>query len=464
MKVCVFVAIFSVLLAAAASAQTLTGEPELLVARGEVIDGRVVGRVRQGGVDVDGNVASQPDEDGIGTLLVVTTNGVSSVIASTGDTAPGGGLIESINDHTEREGDLVLYLAGSIDDDVENFSGESALLLRDLNESDPEVIIRTNSTLLPGRDVPFTDLRASVGFSMASVRIALVGSYSDGNIIDGVFIEGVYLWENGVLSTLVDTEDAFGGLPFVFFNDAKPDKNGPGILFWAERRDGGDRVESVFLYENGNLLELISSGQPFPGSVSTIDSIGTPDIDGGRVVARLQGSGGEEGVFIIDTQGSTTLVADLTTPLPDTPTNSGPATSFEDQVGIAGSLVFFRAERAVNEPEVHLWRDGIIESAVLAGDQLDGRTVIGDTSDIERHSLSRNFLTIVLEFSEGPDALYRIPLFQSDVEPPPVGPPPGGSAIQPVPLPWAGTVLGLMLLLLGGHALRQKRQAAVSNG
>ncbi|MEM1141525.1 MAG: hypothetical protein AAGI88_02985 [Pseudomonadota bacterium] len=419
-----------------ALAQSIAGEPERLYVLGDIVDGETISSIREGSIDTAGNGASQPSATGT-SLIVASTGSVNTIIARRGDAAPGGGLYELLGDHTERDGDNVLFLAGNIDADITNRAGERALLLRNLNQPMAEIIVRTNLTTVPGRAVLFTGLNSTEGYGFSAGRIAFTGLFTDGSAG-----EGVYLWENGTLSTLVDTDDTFQGLPFLNFDDAMPDRNGPGIVFRSTLDDGGSDVRAVFVYEGGNLVQLSAEGDPYPGTASTITDFGTPDIDAGRVALLINGSGGESGVFIIDAQGNPTLVADLNTPLPDTAANTGSPTFISDRVGITGDTVAFNAGRAAPEPEFWLWRDGIIEQAVSAGDVVDGLTITSTGTGFERHSVSSAGVVLEVRFANGSEGLYRVPLVQAE---PTIG--------QPIPLSGSG-LLAVLLLLMGGRALR----------
>ncbi|MEM1412534.1 MAG: hypothetical protein AAGH19_09255 [Pseudomonadota bacterium] len=454
MKTILLSSILTVLVTSTASAQTLVGPAERLWQIGDSIDGELVTFIREGSVDEMDNVASfitANDEDSV---IIATVDGVPTIIIREGDAIPGGGFVESFSEHTGRLGDLVLYHGSRIDDDPTNRSGDEALLLQDVNVSVPTVIARTGVTLVPGRTVSFESISTTQGFGLGGGRVAFSASFVDG--VDG---RGVYLWENGAMSTIADTDDSFGGLPFTRFDNAKPDENGSGIVFDASRDDAGTSVRSVFVAEGGSLTELISTGDPFPGSSGMISRVGRPDIDGGRVVVRLEGSAGEDGVFIVDTQGNTTLVADLNTPLPDSAGDTGPATRFQDQVGIGGNLVFFRAARPVAGLATWIWGNGTFEPVLPSGEILDGREVDEVSGNVERHSMSRNALVVEVLFDGSADGIYRIPLSQPVIDPPPVTPPPGPSSVQPVPLPGVAAVLAVLLLLFGGRALRARQHA-----
>ena len=445
MKVIASIALICFLLSSSAFAQTIVGDAERLWGVGDTIDGETLTTIREGGVDDAGNVASNPtastDVGGSGQLIVTTINDVPTVIARRGDTVPGGDFIESFSDHVERVGDFVLYIANRLDDDPDNGAGDDALLLRNLNDPDPIVVARTNVTTVPGRTVPFTSIFRSEGFGLGQDgRMAFAAEF-----VDGTTGEGVYWWDNGVLSKIADTDDSFDGSTFTDFDNAKADENGTGIVFEA-RRDG-DAIESIYLFDGSSLIELISTNDFFPGSTNTIDGFSVPDIDGGRVVVQIRGNGGEQGIFVIDGSGDVTLVADLNTPLPDSPLNTGPAEFFIEW-GIGGEVVYFVAIRPVNNSaDVMVWRNGLIERVLSEGDLLDGLTVTSPQSSMNRQGISRTALAMNVSFGDQGRALYQFSLSQSPQE------------ALPVPLPWVSVPLAILLALFGAGFTRQRSQA-----
>ncbi|MEM1141526.1 MAG: hypothetical protein AAGI88_02990 [Pseudomonadota bacterium] len=446
MKKSLGMALLALALSSTSNAQSIVGEAERLWGEGDTIDGNMITEISEGAVDGAGNVISRPGATlamgGEGQIIVTTINGVPTVIAREGDAAPGGDIIEGFDNHVERLGDLVLYVASDLDDNPNNGDGDRALLLRDLNETDPVVIARTGVTAVPGRAVTFDQIRSGEGFGMGrGGRIAFAGRFEDGG--SG---SGVYLWDNGSLSKIVDTDESVRGTQFNGFDHAKVDENGSGVVFFA-RRDSG-AIGSIFLFAGGDLIELISTTDDYPGSVSSIFDLGEPDIDGGKVSVLVEGSGGERGIFIFDGQGNTTLVADLNTPLPDSPQNTGPATGFADELGIGGDIVYFEATRPNGSNEIMVWRNGLIERLPSQGDVLDGRELEITASRLERHSMSRSAIVIVASFVDGTEALYRVPLSAAPSSTPATG----------IPIPWLGFPLGCLLLLIGALSLRRQRQ------
>ena len=422
-----------------AQAQTslIIRDVERIVGEDDIIDGETLGSLDAAGVDSDGNIAVEArNPSGVsGDAVVVVTDGEASIITIIGDPVPGGGIVERIDDHVERVGNRVLYTAERVDDDPTNVAGVDVLLLRDLAMPDAEVVVRVDTTLVPGRAVPFDFLPQAEGYGLSSNQVAFVGSYDDGGVG-----QGVYLHENGVLSTLIDTDDTIDGVAIENFRNAMPDENGPDILFQADLV-GGD--QGLFVYRGGQVIERLGTGDSVPNSAATFTEFGEADIDAGNIVVQAVDSNGDEGIYLINSQGEITVVADQTTPLPEGFVDTGPAVDgFLDAPGIAGPFVFFVARRETFS-EVMIWQNGLIERMPNRGDIVDGQEVSTTSGNLNRHNLADGFMTLDLSFIDDTEATYRVRF--------------GAPEPTAVPLPAVASILALLLVLTAGLALTRTR-------
>jgi len=378
------------------------------------------------GVDDDGNTGSETTLDaGVDAITAVIDGTLRTISIGGVSTLPGTAeVIGNHDDYFMISNSQVLFQArniGATSDDAHVFGNHLGL----------EVVARENVTQVPDQPAgtTFDDLPNTEDMGTDGTRVIFVGRFSGTE-------RGVYLYEAGARSTVVDTGDSFGGMPFNFLRDATVD--GDGIVFVAER--GGAAVTALFLYESGVLTELISTDDNVPGTGSLVTSIGEPDIDAGRVIIKLEGAGGEEGIYLIDDEGIT-LIVDLDTPLPGGPS----ASDIHQGPGIGGGFVGFRAERG-NGSEAFVWHDGHIARVLSPGDSLDGQTVTSVGSQ-NRPFVADGFMALDVDFGNDFEAIYRFAL--EPIENP-----------LPVPLLHTAPLLVLLLLVTGlFFASRIKRRA-----
>ena len=322
-------------------------------------------------VDDSGNVAAEISED-IYAMVDGQLRGIA-VVGETGYPEDDTILLELTDDHVEISNGRVAFEGRFA---LERGGTEDVLMLGD--GIDLVAILAENFTEVPGepKGTIFTGFGIGEGFGTDGTRVALEGRWPD--MDRGTTLWGLFLWDGSELTQIVRRDDASVGF-FRNFDNAMPDANGSAIVFVVDR-DLGERgvsFEELYLYDGGELNLLLSEGDPMVGRGVSIDFIGEPDIDGGRVVVSVGGPGGERAIYLIE-NGEITVVVEDTTALP------GIDGSFEISTagwaGIGGYTVGFGVSHDNGDSDtIFLWRDGSLQRVLGTGDVLDGSVVTGFT-------------------------------------------------------------------------------------
>ena len=268
-------------------------------------------------------------------------------------------------------------IIGSIDDHIEIRNGLAAFKVRETvgNDSDSLLMFGDGDSLtvavwegvddVPGQPpgTKFTSFSDTEGFGFDGTRLAFEGDYPGGS--------GAYLFDNGTLSEIVSSGDLVDGLTADLFSDLMPDARSDAIVL---RISFTDDSRAIYVWQNGSFTRVIGAGDPMPSGAGTIADfgLGEPDIDAGRVVVVVENDADFESMIIWD-NGAIEVLADENTVFPGLP-----SADFFGEPGISGDTVAVPVSSDVGDNRgdtldaAYAFQDGTIIPIVIEGQEFDG--------------------------------------------------------------------------------------------
>ncbi len=264
-------------------------------------------------------------------------------------------------------------------------------------ESGTFSVVADTATGVPGGTTTFNSL---VSPSIGGPIVAFFGGDTGSK-------SGIYE-ESGSGVTIVadtDTPDGDGGFLDRFtFNSAATD--GVDVAFF---RNTAERCSGIFCFiepgslyrtRGGLLEELVMNGEtPFPGGGVFEFLAGAPSFDDGRIAFEASSSDGNIAILVHDGTDFQ-VIADTNTPVPDS--LGGNFTNFRSVSTDGGNVVFDGIFGSSNG--LFIDTGSSLETLILKGDMLDGKTVNGFSLDPE--GLSGNSFAFTANFGNNDSAIY----------------------------------------------------------
>ncbi|MCP3955436.1 MAG: hypothetical protein GY697_24930 [Desulfobacterales bacterium] len=355
---------------------------------------------RDPAVDDSGNVAFGDYNDGAPTEIKGTfgTKG-GTLIKFSDETTPFPGAAFTLNNGFDDHVEIRNGIALSYGENEETNGIENDILFTSDGKTG-RLVAQEGVTELPSTGNPtITHIPYAEGFGFDGTRVAFTAEFGAD--------EGVYLDDgNGTLFKIADTSDttpAPANDTFTDFDEAMPDSNGDGIVFWGET----DSSKGIYVSENGVLSKVADNLTDFAPEVGSKAYFYGPGVDGGSFafIVAVKETGTPYTVLtkavILADGNSFTTVADLTTMLP----TGEKATDFSP-VAIANGSVAFKAVTSKGD-SVFIWRDGVFHTVLSEGDTLDGLQVT-EIKEFNRTFFADGFMALVLKLSDGSNAIYRV--------------------------------------------------------
>jgi hypothetical protein len=255
--------------------------------------------------------------------------------------------------------------------------------------------IVTTSTPIPGGTGNFKGFRGPNG--SGPLRPSIDGTSVVFTAIDSNDRSGIYRWDNGVISKVVDTNTPIPGRSDNFTVVGLPSISGGQVAFagW------GPGVDGLFLYSGGQVLPVasafidISAPSLFEGQVAYsttgptevyrykngvntriargYQSLGDPHIGRGGYVAFEDTSISLSGVYLVDANNVLSTVADTHTPVPGA---TGSFSTFRfGRVSSDGADVAFAGYHPTKSG-IYAKIDGVLKAIAVNGQTaLNGQTM-----------------------------------------------------------------------------------------
>ncbi len=281
-----------------------------------------------------------------------------------------------------------------------------------------------NLTALVARDEPFPG-RTTIVDSFQVPEYAVSGGSVAYHAWTNIGLvnerEGIFLSpaNGGSTITLVDTTfdvpGTIGPEQFTSFSIGREALDDSVLTFVGSHEENGETVNGIYTVTPGGLPNLVlRDGDPLPSTVLGPDYglFGMPANDGGDIVFRASefvfpADQPTEGLFAI-LDGTTTLIADSSTPLPQTPGETFSRFFVNNVISAAYSIddkrVLFGAIGSDNSEGIYLYDEGDISLVIQEGDTIDSLSTF--LVNVYPNSLRGNQIVMDMivfddEFAEG---------------------------------------------------------------
>lgn len=205
--------------------------------------------------------------------------------------------------------------------------------------------VADTSTPIPGGSGKFVGFLNTVALSGGNVAFLGFGSSVS---------QGIYLFDGGVLTRVADVNTPIPGGSGTFTSFNPPVLSGSNVAFDGFGSFGGQ--EGLYLFESGVLTRVVDRNTPIPGGNGTFTGGFRPALSGGNVAFRGDGSAGQEGIYLFE-GGALTRVADLNTPIPG---GNGTFTSLDFLPALSGGNVAFTGFGSSGQGGIYLFDGGVL--------------------------------------------------------------------------------------------------------
>jgi hypothetical protein len=194
------------------------------------------------------------------------------------------------------------------------------------------------------------------------------------NATDAASKEGIYLYSNGSLITVADTNTSMPGFNAKFFNfiGSSPSMDGGKVLVRGQGTDGSIFRNGLYLWDNGTLTFVVDSATAIPGGNGAVFSGGLNEyqLRGSTVVF----SGGVLNGSVSIYQWANGTITRLVGPGDQMPEGSGPFVSVGQPAYQNGVLVF-RGNDQNTSSGIYQKVGTKIDKLVKEGDLVSGRPI-----------------------------------------------------------------------------------------
>ncbi len=315
--------------------------------------------------------------------------GVLGRIADTNTSAPGGGNFTSFGTFSWGFESDSLYFTGATATQSGLYVSSNGVVTR--------LIDPTTTTAPPGTN-KFTGFLLVYPFD---ARVAFLGTYGA-----ATSQRGIYLYDHGAISKLVDGNDNFpgsAGLSFLTSNFAEMSHDADGaVAFFATDTNAAPPIaQGILSVANGVLHTIASTATQVPGQATLFTSfVRKADISGGKVVFIGSYSGGS-GVYQANLDGSGLIkLVDTATHIPGSGTTN--FSSFQSAAIELGTVVFVGQGPGIWG--AYRLQNSVLEQIVAKPETLDGKTV--DSVVLGTQGLSGGRAALQIQFSNGSVAIY----------------------------------------------------------
>jgi hypothetical protein len=257
-------------------------------------------------------------------------------------------------------------------------------------------LVDTN-TVVPGTTSKFNGSALLYPFDGSVAFQGLIGSAQ----------VGIYRYHAGVVTKVADTNDNYiggsGKLSFTFSSaEISHDADG-AVAFFTSDAAGGGR-QGIFSVVNNTLYRIASTDTTVPGRAIPFGGSNPifnrkPDISGGKIVFGGRFSGGS-GIYQANLDGSgAVMLVDTTTQIPGTAFNFS---SFQEIAIELGTVVF-----TAQGPGIwgaYRIQNGTLEKIIAKPDVLDGKGI--DQVILSNQGLSGGRVALQITFTNGSSGIY----------------------------------------------------------
>ena len=161
----------------------------------------------------------------------------------------------------------------------------------------------------------------------------------------------------------------------------------------------------------GTLTEVVDTDTNVPGSSTvTFDSLSDPSLDNGEVAFKATSNADDQGIYIVDADGTLTEVVDTDTEVPDTTTTSSTVVfdSLSDP-SLDDGLVAFTATTSDGSSGLYIADTSTagtvnIETVIEIDDKLDGKTL--SSLVLSQDAVDNGSLVFLADFDDGSQGIY----------------------------------------------------------
>lgn len=315
--------------------------------------------------------------------------GVLSRLADTNTTAPGGSKFTGFGTFSYGFESESLYFNGGSATESGFYVSSNGIITK---------LMDTNTVAPPGPNKLTSFLLAQP----YDRRIAFLGSYGA-----TTSQRGIYLYDQGVITRLVDGSANFPGSAGLAFNianagDISHDAGGAVAFFATDTNAAPPIANGILTFANGSLHLIASTATQAPGTANLFTGFRRrADISGGKVVFTGTHSGGG-GLYQANLDGSgLTKLVDTTTPVPG---GTGNFLTFQDSAIELGTVVFTTQGAGITGGAAYRLQNGTLQKIIGKPDALDGKTV--DTVVLSNQGLSGGRVALQIGFSNGSAGIY----------------------------------------------------------
>lgn len=267
--------------------------------------------------------------------------------------------------------------------------------------------VADTNTVIPGGSGSFTGFtRPGLAPSptISGNNVAFYGESSGGQ-------QGVYASINGSLTRIADTTTAIpGGTGSFTAIPVDPNLSGDGVAFMGNGSGGQQGIYRGAL--SGSLTKVADKNTAIPGGTGNFTSFIPgdpvipgdpilPAIDGASVAFFGAGSGGQQGVYVMQ-HGPPIRVADTQTAIPG---GIGSFTSF-GAVSVSETDVAFLGVGTGGQTGIYGLTGSQLIKVIAVGDMISGKTVTG--LNFTRGGLFGDPIAFQATFDDGSQALYTM--------------------------------------------------------
>ena len=257
------------------------------------------------------------------------------------------------------------------------------------------------STPVPGGTATFNSIEDAFGFgpfshpALAGEDVAFRAS------ADNPRQRGVYARVGGKLDVVADlTMPVPSGTGNFSFLGAEISMLGGRVAFRAE---GFDLQRGIYTNLTGPLAKVVDKTDPIPGGTGTFTSVNYPWFDAGKIFFTGEGQDGQQGLYAWD-GASLSVIVDRSTAIPE---GTGTFADYQfnrSQPSSDGGKVLFRAVGAGGQEGIYLKGLGTSIKVIDTSDELDGKSIVSLTTGPQTSRAGR--FGFLAGFADGSSGIY----------------------------------------------------------
>lgn len=319
--------------------------------------------------------------------VYTNATGPFTLVANRNTSRPGGGTFAGGFDVVSFDGGTPTFVAGDGVTGRGVYAGAAPGIDR----------IADTTTAIPGGGGQNFSIFGADGGMMArsASSVSFLGSSAPGGPAG---LGGVYLWNSGGLSRVVDTSTPMPGTAGNFAGFGQAAISGQNALFVGS--SAGAATAGIYSspLAGGPIATLADFTTPMPGGVGNFKFFNALSPDGDNLAFLGSGAGQVGGVYA-RINSSLLRIADTNTPSPE-----GDLFSSFGFCALSGNTVVFAGQHATGFFGLYAWRDGIITKIVSPGETINGHVVTN--AFVSPEGLEGNTVAFELRYTTGETALY----------------------------------------------------------